>query len=914
MYQDNWWEQDSEVGAPGPTAPRPQAQAPGVIYGRPKQPDPLELRRDERAERAAARADAAASRQAEAAERKAAADELTAQKTREAEDKASAFLTRALGSNVSYEKTGVGPRSYVGGVLQDVAPGILNQLPSWMGNSPERQVSDSAQDEFIAASLRQDSGAAIPEEELERQRRIYFPQPGDGPEAIAQKRAARLRAIAGLEKSAGRALTPEQKKLLDQFRKNIDTAVSGEPVEDEMFREERALTPEALVDLLSGSVGGEYEIERDGLYHTPPGGKRERVKLTDEVANSDAYIAAYKAKFGEEPLPQITVTDETPSAIESSRSEMVADPIVRGIADTVTLGLADEIAAGATTLFSGGTMRENLARERGIDRADEEVNPYLRMGGQLVGGVAPLGRVFGRGPTGARPSAMRMAGEGAGLGGAYAFGSAEGDLGDRISAVPTGAVIGGAVGGTLGGIANRLGRNVDGGSPPPPTGRDVASAARDTGVDILPADVGGPITRGVTGAARQMFISELPIANKVAQAVDQAAEFRGATARSVGTPLDKADAGELVRKAANVYSKETGRQGSALYTRAEELAGATKVTPTKALQTLDGHIAELSETPGGSALLDELKALRSSLASGQFTIRGLRNMRTRIREEAEFRGLRGNDTDRRLKEVATAASEDIMSNLAESGNARAAQAFRAADDFWKARVETIDQVLEPLLGKNAPRSGEQILGALERMARRETGDADRLRRVVEAMPVEEAAGVRATFINRLGQPANAEEGAFSFADFVKRWDGMSAKAKGVLFPEDARKALDKLAKVAREAKATSAYSNTSNSARAIGGQAIFSTIVGLTPGGLPAVAGSAAGQYALGKLLTSKLFVNLLANTPKGDLKTFTRGLSNVARRDPALAQDALGLQRVLEQTFAQTPLRAAASTDEKKK
>jgi hypothetical protein len=142
---------------------------------------------------------------------------------------------------------------------------------------------------------------------------------------------------------------------------------------------------------------------------------------------------------------------------------------------------------------------------------------------------------------------------------------------------------------------------------------------------------------------------------------------------------------------------------------------------------------------------------------------------------------------------------------------------------------------------------------------------------------------------------------------------MSPKAKDTLFPGDARKGLDKLATVARGAKATASYSNTSNTARALGGQALFSTIVGGV-GGLPVLAAAAGGQYALGRLLTSKLFVNLLANAPKTDVSTISRGLGNVARRDPALAQDALGLQRFLEQSFAQTPLRAAASTEDKEK
>ena len=46
--------------------------------------------------------------------------------------------------------------------------------------------------------------------------------------------------------------------------------------------------------------------------------------------------------------------------------------------------------------------------------------------------------------------------------------------------------------------------------------------------------------------------------------------------------------------------------------------------------------------------------------------------------------------------------------------------YRERNEFWKNRVETIDEVLEPLLGKN-PTLREQIFTALERMGKQEHG-------------------------------------------------------------------------------------------------------------------------------------------------------------------------------------------------
>lgn len=68
---------------------------------------------------------------------------------------------------------------------------------SGLGGQSERQVRQ-AQREFVNAILRRESGAVISDTEFASAAQQYFPQPGDGPEVIAQKRAARRRSIQGL--------------------------------------------------------------------------------------------------------------------------------------------------------------------------------------------------------------------------------------------------------------------------------------------------------------------------------------------------------------------------------------------------------------------------------------------------------------------------------------------------------------------------------------------------------------------------------------------------------------------------------------------------------------------------------------------------------------------------------------------
>ncbi len=87
----------------------------------------------------------------------------------------------------------------------------LDMLPG--GNflqSKEYQKYRQAQDNFITALLRDESGAAIGTQEFKRYERELFPQPGDGPEVVAQKAQARKVAIEAMKKSAGPGYkTPE---------------------------------------------------------------------------------------------------------------------------------------------------------------------------------------------------------------------------------------------------------------------------------------------------------------------------------------------------------------------------------------------------------------------------------------------------------------------------------------------------------------------------------------------------------------------------------------------------------------------------------------------------------------------------------------------------------------------------------
>jgi hypothetical protein len=77
--------------------------------------------------------------------------------------------------------------------------------------SETRQLSRQAQEDWVRAKLRKESGAVISPEEMDREITTYFPEPFQGKKVRDQKRKARQTAIEAMEMSAtGKLPTPSQ--------------------------------------------------------------------------------------------------------------------------------------------------------------------------------------------------------------------------------------------------------------------------------------------------------------------------------------------------------------------------------------------------------------------------------------------------------------------------------------------------------------------------------------------------------------------------------------------------------------------------------------------------------------------------------------------------------------------------------
>lgn len=81
-----------------------------------------------------------------------------------------------------------------------------SNVPLGLGNyliSDDYRQLDQAQRDFINATLRRESGAVISPEEFDNAKKQYFPQPGDDPQTIENKRKNRETAIEGIARAAG---------------------------------------------------------------------------------------------------------------------------------------------------------------------------------------------------------------------------------------------------------------------------------------------------------------------------------------------------------------------------------------------------------------------------------------------------------------------------------------------------------------------------------------------------------------------------------------------------------------------------------------------------------------------------------------------------------------------------------------
>ena len=127
----------------------------------------------------------------------------TSAKFTEGQSNAAAFANRMNSGLMIFDELTAG--GYDPTKFRDYVASNLPKSVSGFVATPEGQRYMAAKTDFITAVLRKESGAAISVSEFEKEDRKYFPQPGEGPEVVEQKRMARQRALQSMIAQSGPA-------------------------------------------------------------------------------------------------------------------------------------------------------------------------------------------------------------------------------------------------------------------------------------------------------------------------------------------------------------------------------------------------------------------------------------------------------------------------------------------------------------------------------------------------------------------------------------------------------------------------------------------------------------------------------------------------------------------------------------
>lgn len=856
MPQDPWAEfRTSPTPAPQAPAQPQQAQPtyPGVIRGAPRQPDPITPRE--------AAADARANRQLQLREEAAARSAEAAQRGTVEQGKAASFLERAIHANDNYDALNIGPRSLPGQVIADNFPRIANQF-----SDADRQRADQAQREFIQAILRYDSGAAIPENEITSAAQTYFPQPGDGPEVIAQKAEARRVAIQGLIASAGPAgarFMQQQGQREQQPAGAMATDSNGgpspqftdpqgpqgpRPTLQDMYPEGvqfgmdnfGTTQPFDRIEYLRG-LGIEPDAERQfvGIVNATA-----RQKGPENFTRED-MLNAYR-QAGIQPGPDAAI-DEIVAQIQAGRGfagfdtqaaeadytrmldqrlqqtgdnpEGTGATIGSAASQGVTFGLADE-TTGVAEAIAASLRGENPITAYQVGRdTDRRFAQRAQAESPWIYGGTELGANLLTGGVRAAPAVMRAeapiaaaAREGAILGGVTGFGHGEGLQGSTVGAA-TGAATGAAVGTGIAAIAPRVGNALANLRSPRPNAGEVQSvvqAGERMGVPVRRADV-DPAVRDA-----RANILQSPAGQTVRQTeADDLASLEQAVIREVGggATTERFVAGDRAQSSLRAAIQATRNRASALYQQAGRAMGDVAAEPTEALAAVDRNIAELSQAAAGNA--PAINYLRNTIRAdltreGGLTIRALLAQRQGIGRRLRDANLSDPDFERRVGEIYAAAAQDL--EAAAANNPEALAQLQQANRLWAGQASVRREVGDLLLGRgrdaNVPprQAAERILGWAK-------NDPGRLNTMLGEVDDGTRAEIRALVAGELGRTNNS---GFSLAQFLTATSGgrggkIDARSARMLFGEGGVEAINDLRTLA-QAKASAAertnYSNT----------------------------------------------------------------------------------------------------------
>ena len=292
------------------------------------------------------------------------------------------------------------------------------------------------------------------------------------------------------------------------------------------------------------------------------------------------------------------------------------------------------------------------------------------------------------------------------------------------------------------------------------------------------------------------------------------------------------------------------------------------ITPSATVQALDDLTTPIMGAQNTTAALvnPKLADMKANIAAdlqannGQIPFEALRALRSKVgsmMDESLVTGIPGGE----LKRVYAALSTDLSAAANQAG---AGREFARQNNYYRARMDRIETVLDRVIGKG--RQPEDIFKAINPT---DPDQANKLRSVMRSIDPSERKVVSEAVANRLGRATpgnqNMEGDVFSSETFLTNWNRLSKGAKEQFFPDPPlRENIEKLAKAASFIRAGKGiYANPSGTAGLFAAYSVyFSPIVSIATGRpAPVIAGlgSAGAAYVGAKMLTNPKVVEWLA-------------------------------------------------------
>lgn len=409
-------------------------------------------------------------------------------------------------------------------------------------------------------------------------------------------------------------------------------------------------------------------------------------------------------------------------------------------------------------------------------------------------------------------------------------------------------------------------------------------------------------------------------------AKEQLGEAASRAAAATGKATEPGIAGANVQGALGDWVKDTStKRVSDAYDQAATLMDPAAQAP---LNETRSAVADILARRQASQMRDKVgpavkSVIDATQARGGLTFNGLKDLRTTIGQKLEKGALLPEDWNpAEIKQIYGAMSKDLDTAAQTAGGPRGQAAWKRANDMassYQGRREALTKIL----GLNeTSRSGEQVFGTLQALAKTKGGDAKTLAMARRSVSPEEWNNLSASVVERMGRDAN---GVFSPDRFMSDYGQMSPAGKKVMFggQGNLQASLDDIATVSDRFKQLRPFQNPSGTAQHLIGAAQVGSVAHnvwhLLAGGGAAepltTAATALGTHGMARLMASPASASSLARWSSAyqrfafspttaaatALVAASRNLSNTANSELGTnisAEQLLGKQASADQPF----------------